>query len=454
MDAKQQLVYINFGLIGWHPNLNNRLEYGTLEPGDLSPTSKGRELGSSIAEKGWKPDYPATVSSLVSSEDVAMIMAYRKDYLSRLEARANGDDVKADEKKMLLAVVDGLKAMWRNGDEWVTPKYIGITGNRRASVCPWAVAYKRVGLVEILPEDAGKVSAQRITEIDPSWVLEVPCLVHELDRIKDFNTWHQIQTTENSDDVHRKPYTAQETGLIAISMWRSGEIKQQTYRNIFGSGTGPKLYVLAKLDSRFPNLEIRKRIALPPTIKVDKNTVANPDYIGVQALKQSEMQTLQQRIDAFGIDELNRERAKNGKTAEERAPLERMTESDVDKFLRAGGFGELRDKAMALKDAIEVSRATGIDIVQRAFGGMKNRDLADVLANDMKKADLYNLVTGIETEEHYRAALAAVKAIVSPPVNAPATTTVVEPITSPEAETVAAEVVDETKPPKNRKSGK
>lgn len=416
---------VRFGEIAWLPEFNNRKEYGTFDGAvgiGAVPSRKGVELALSLADQGWKMDAPPTATDIVPDEYIPKILAWRKQYLELLA------DVAGKNEKWQIAlgaVVSYLKQEWYTSkddgktQEMVIPTYLGITGNRRASVFPFAVAFRRIGRIETVLEEGGKVPVAMIEKLDPSYSPTIPVIVEHLDPVKDAEEIYSYQTRENADDTYRKPYTKVEKANIGFRLYKSGA-NQAKFRKIWSSGDGVGLYILARLNYIFPQLNIAARINMPDKI----GDGPNPECINVGALRNNELQEVQLRLDSLALAAENKARkAKNEDL------LEEMTVEDVNAYLKSGKLRDKRVKAMPASQALDHAIRSQVEIVKAVVTAMRDSNL-DVKVNDwMLRSKGYNLLWSM-TPEQYDLAVRTLENIVAPP--APQPEAVPEVVAAPE----------------------
>lgn len=412
-----QIRNLKFGQIGWLPTRNNRLGYGTYVGSPYVGTvltKDGKGLATSLANKGWKDDQMCTVTSNLSDEIVAEIIAYRKQQLSILEGAIAEHDNKDGFKAFMVGALAFYREEWlvpkADGQvEFVVPEYLGITGNRRASVLPFAVAFRRQGLTEYAEGETGKVIQNVIDEVDQNWSPEFNCIVVHLDVVNDAAQVSMIQTTENTDDQHRRAYSKQEQALIGFTMWEAGKTAQVQFKNVFGGFAGIVLHTLCKLAELFPQLDVRNRVRAVPELGKDQ---PNPQYINVGKLTQVDMQEVLNRINPLRLEQVNKERAKSPKV-DQRIPLERMTDVDVDNYLREGKLREKGPKAMALSAASDVVGAANIRCLDIVIQGIANNDLQVRLDPVIRRGLGLNLLMTLN-DDQYTQALSLINGIIAP----------------------------------------
>ena len=427
-----QIRNFKFGQIGWMPTRNNRLGYGTYVGSAYVGTvltKDGKNLAVSLANKGWKDDQMCTVTTNLSDEVVAEILAYRKQYLATLEGAIAEHDNKDGYKAFLVGALAFLREAWLTvkGDgqvEFVIPEALGITGNRRASVLPFAVAFRRQGFTEYADGETGKVIQNVIDEVDKDWTPTINCIVEHLDVVADAAQISMIQTTENTDDQHRRAYSKQEQALIGFTMWDAGKQGQVQFKNVFGGFTGIVLHILCKLASLYPQLDIRTRVRAVAELAKGE---PNPQYINVGKLTQVDMQEVQIRTNMVSLEAKNKERAKSP-NEKDRTPLDRMYDTDIDEYLRTGKLREKGPKAMALTAASAIVSAANVRCLDVVISGIANNNLQERLDPVIKRAIGLNLIYSLD-DNQYAQALSLINGIIAPRA--------VDPSPAPVAELVA-----------------
>lgn len=428
-----QILEVKYGKIAWLPTRNNRLSYGNFVGTSFVGTvltRDGKGLATSLANQGWKKDAMPTVTSCLNENLIAEILEWRKQYLATLAGAIEEHDNKDGYKATLVAARAFLMQEWiertvDNEPVYVIPEFLGITGNRRASVMPFAVAFKRNGLHEYADGETGKVVQNVIDVVDQDWTPTIPVIVEHLDIEKDSDEVSTIQTRENTDDIYRRKYSKQEEALIAFKMWDSGKQVQVQFKNVFGGFSGIVLHILCKLDSLYKQLDIRTRVREVPELGKGE---PNPKYINVAKLTQVDMQEVQVRVNPLSLEAKNKERAKSA-NANERTPLERMYDVEIDDYLRTGKLREKGPKAMALNSAAEIVAALRIPCLDTVIAGIANNDLQTRLEPVALRAEGLGLMTAVDANQ-YQQILSVIRGIIAPravEVTAPVAEVVAEP---------------------------
>lgn len=295
---------VQFAEVMWVAMLN-----AARQSGGMGTDAELKGLDKNLSVGGW---WKSAVGTIVADEVKNSWVINGKetplsDYVkAEMEIRERKwqyyKDVAASEPNRAVELLTYQEIFCHNG-KLITPKYIGLTCNRRASRFLGAMILRKA-----LQDENGKP-----LEMDYTVPISVSNWSNEGMRIAE-------QVHENVGVNQAKKNMSVLDMLFAARNLIGLGANQNKIRTLFGEGQGIKLYHTILLAAKFPGLRILERAKLEP---------GQPGYYPLASVKFPVLQGFAQRLDEKSLAEYNAKAAKQNK-----APVGLVSEEEVAAYFQ------------------------------------------------------------------------------------------------------------------------
>lgn len=331
-------IIVRFRDLAWFPELNL-----ARQSGDYGKERDREMLREKLASENWWKNVNGTVECDEISQK--WCEGRKAEAVKQRHSQWEFYKVTAQQNPGEKWKLDVFEAIFVEESKIVSPKYIGITGNRRAS------EFFEAQLLRARMVDDDEFTDEAKTIKNPNFGKPLP-----------FDDTVPATVKDYSDPLFRLEEQAKENLgknqcffagtpvdhlLIAKEMLGMGA-NQNKIRTAFGATAGVKFHGICVLNVRYPKLAIIERMKLTPGNAASKEMEFPKMWINIAKIKHTQMQDFTQRFDVRSTEEYN-----NKNSTKQGFPKPVLSEKEVELyFANPDSVEKLRDPKMMDKNAI------------------------------------------------------------------------------------------------------